>query len=102
MIAFSFNLNNPWGNNESFKHLLAKSWMYSKHKACELEICKDGTTLFEFNFSWSFRGQDHAGLRLAFGLFHYSVMFTQYDTRHWDEETNNWKVYDKENSNNIS
>ena len=86
-------LVNPWGNNESFRNLLAKSWIYAKNKACEIQIYKDGNTLFEFRFSWSFR-QDHAGLAFTIGVFSYSFIFTQYDTRHWDDETNNWKIYE--------
>lgn len=54
------------------------------HKILDLEV------------RFSLKGEDHAGLYLEFGLLGYSIMFSVYDSRHWDYENNTWEVYDEE------
>jgi hypothetical protein len=49
--------------------------------------------LFRIEFEWTV-GQDHAGVRLELGLFGYQLDLGFHDSRHWDIDTNAWKVYD--------
>lgn len=66
------------------------------HKAWEIEAHNFGWgNLFDFEFSWT-RNCDHAGISFKLGLFGYLVEARLYDTRHWDDEKNQWQVYDEE------
>jgi hypothetical protein len=76
--------------------------LFSKHgktrwpnKAWEIEGQNFGWgDLFTFEFTWT-RKCDHAGVSLKLGLFGYQVEGRFYDSRHWDEDTNDYKVYDE-------
>lgn len=93
MISLSFRLENPWSKG-GFKNFYSAAGDISKHKAWEFEVCHYPRNVVEFIFSFSFRGTDHAGLRLELGILGYSATLTIYDTRHWDDETDNWETYD--------
>ncbi len=77
---------------ERFENI--KCWAgetFIEHKFWEIEIIKNDNLLrFEFGFTTQ---QDHAGINLELGLLGYEIHFTVYDSRHWDLETNSWKVY---------
>jgi hypothetical protein len=92
MIYFNINIRNPrwWNRWEGIKH-----WSGStpfKHKFWEVQFMKN-SELFRIEFNWTVQ-QDHAGVQLELGLFGYQLDFNFYDNRHWDTETNSWKVYD--------
>lgn len=36
---------------------------------------------------------DHAGTRFTIMLFGLELSYTKYDTRHWDDKTNDWCKY---------
>lgn len=65
------------------------------NKHWEIEVYNLGWgDLLDFEFSWS-RKCDHAGFSLKLGLLGYTFEGKFYDSRHWDDETNNYVVYDK-------
>ena len=90
MLNFNFSLENPFGSK--FKNLGCLSKKITKHKAYELQHCYDATTLLQFEFNYSIR-RDHAGLKLSFILFGYTVYFQLYDTRHWDYKQSKWSTH---------
>ncbi len=95
MIYFNFNIRNPrwWDRFENIKCWVGETPI--KHKFWEIQIIKNDN-LFRFEFEVTTE-QDHAGLRLELGLLGYETHFTFYDNRHWNHETRDWVVYDKEN-----
>jgi hypothetical protein len=95
MIYFNINVRNPrwWERFKNIKYWVGETPI--KHKFWEIQIIKNDN-LFQFEFEVTTQ-QDHAGLRLELGLLGYEIHFTFYDNRHWDYETRDWVVYDKEN-----
>lgn len=91
MIYFNFNLAIPfWGDR--WANVYNKSgntpW---KHKFWEFQVMKDAVVA-RIEFGCRFR-TDHAGVNVGLGLLGYAVEFSFYDSRHWDDETNTYKVY---------
>lgn len=72
----------------------AKTWIVSKNKNLEIQICKwrPVLTLFEFYLDIRFKGRDHAGPYLNIEFFGFAIMVNLYDSRHWDDENNRWEV----------
>lgn len=97
MIYSKFSIANPWSKDD-FKNLWSWSGFVAKNKAWELEIISDKSNLLHIEFGLSFRGQDHAGLRLELGLVGFAVLFRVYDCRHWDYDKNQWAVYNDSNN----
>lgn len=93
MIFLKFNIINPlwsdrWAN--------IKNWSGEtlwKHKFWEAQVMKD-SMLVSFEFSWRVR-TDHAGFQLGLGLLGYSIEFSFYDSRHWNEEENRFYNYNE-------
>lgn len=92
MIKLSFTLTNPWSDR------FDAGWMRGGHlysnKAWEFQAYRSNT-IVEAEIRFSIR-EDHAGLKLEFGLFTYSFVFQIYDTRHWNYADRKWEVYDDE------
>ncbi len=90
MINLRFSLTNPWSD------LFDAGWSWgkvlTKNKACELQLYRCNTIL-EGQFEITTR-QDHAGVRLEFGLLSYVLAFNLYDTRHWNYATGCYEIYD--------
>ena len=78
---------------DHFKNLGCISGRLSKHTAWELEHTYYSGSLLDIDTSLGIR-EDHAGFEITLGLFGYGVHFHIYDTRHWNNETNKWEVYD--------
>jgi len=92
MININIQLSNPFCSR--WKTIYYKSSpppAKGKYRVWEVQAFKDNTVI-SFSFRWTFR-TDHAGVELSLGLLGYSIMATVADTRHWDDETNAWKVY---------
>ena len=88
MIYFNINIRNPFWNRYKliwFKH--GKTFL--KNKFWELQISQDDE-LLRLEFEYTIR-QDHAGLRLEFGLMGYKFTMTIYDNRHWNYLINSWE-----------
>lgn len=93
MINLYLKLDNPWGK-EDFNTICSTSGVISKNKAWEFETYRCPNTLAEFVFTFSFRGRDHAGLKLEIGLLGFNANLTVYDTRHWNYKKDCWENYD--------
>ena len=75
--------------------LFWKDFSFTKHKHCEIQLdSKSLKTGFSFgaDFTASWKC-DHAGFNTTITLPGIFFCFTFYDSRHWDEETNNYKIY---------
>lgn len=90
MIAFNFSIRNPF--SDRWNTIYYKDQLFGKHKSGEIQVIKDNTVI-ALSFCFTTR-TDHAGVDLDLGLLGYTVMLACRDTRHWDEETDTWKVYD--------
>lgn len=93
MISWAFNIMNPWSTR--FRSLA--TWSGSTplaHKFWELEIIADHCVITAELFLR--HRVDHAGLRLALGLFGYAVHLEIYDNRHWDYKQGCWETYNNE------
>lgn len=63
------------------------------HKFWEIQIEKWDETINYINFHVELtRKTDHAGFRFTFEICGYFLAFNIYDSRHWDEKTNNWRI----------
>lgn len=91
MLNFGFELINPFTSR--FKSLFYWNYLYAKHKVIEFQIMKTDT-LVVLRFTWRVRS-DHAGIELELGLLGYQLGFQQYDTRHWNDEANDWMNYEE-------
>ena len=92
MIYTNISIRNPFVDRNRFENLGCQSGMLTQHKAWEVQIMQtDALASFTLNIAW--RGTDHAGPSLGFGLFGYEVDFKIYDTRHWNSRKNCWEVH---------
>ncbi len=93
MINLNFNIRNPWSDRwECIKAWSGKTVF--KNKFWEAQIDKTSDIVgFEFRLT---SRQDHAGLFLTVALFGYELIFNFYDNRHWNHETSDWEVYEKD------
>lgn len=98
MIRLSFNLKNPWHNEQKqpWRDFYQRAWRLSKNKT--LEICFDfyPYTLAQFNLDTTWRGRDHAGPEISLGLVGLGLQIQIVDNRHWNYDTNDWRIYDRE------
>ena len=92
-----FSLHNVFCEDK-FKNLKAMWWKIAKHKVIELEFLYYKPMIIELGISIKPWRMDHAGCSVEIGLLRYSVQLQYYDTRHWDDETNDWEKYDEEES----
>jgi hypothetical protein len=93
MIAFSFDLVNPW--SKRWENVWCRAYKTPfKNKFVELELLKDSTVV-SVMVNWTIR-QSHGGLGIVLGLFGYCVHFNFYDNRHWDYGKNQYEVYPDE------
>jgi len=74
-----------------FDTIWYKGCLPYKNKSFEIQVDRTDT-LFNFHFSWTTK-QDHAGITLELGFMTLHTYITFVDTRHWDDETNAFKVY---------
>jgi hypothetical protein len=91
MINLSFTLSNPFSSRYSSVYdTSGKTWM--PHKFWEFGIYKN-SAIIGFSFDLTMR-QDHAGFGFSFELFGWRVDYRFYDSRHWNDETECWEVYE--------
>jgi hypothetical protein len=90
VIYLNVIINNPWGIDK-FNTLFCKHGKLLKYKAWEFECYRDRDMLVVFDMKFD-RNCDHAGVRVGFGLFGFSICAQVYDTRHWNLITNEWEV----------
>lgn len=90
MFKVNFILENPW--SDRFDAGSAWGNKLTKNKAWEFQAYRSNT-IIESTVELTHR-QDHAGLKLEFGILTFSFVFQIYDTRHWNYATKKWEVYD--------
>ena len=91
MINLSFTLSNPFSSRySSVYEKSGNTWM--PHKFWEFGIYKN-SAIIGFAFDLTMR-QDHAGFGFSFELFGWRVDYRFYDSRHWNDETDCWEVYE--------
>jgi hypothetical protein len=92
MIKINFSITNPW----SSKWDAGSAWFGKlfKNKAWEFQIYRSNVVL-EAVIEFTIR-QDHAGLRLEFGIASWCFTFNIYDTRHWNYTDNCYEVYNED------
>ncbi len=90
MINLKLSIINPWSSLWD----AGRAWggKLTKNLAWESQLYRSNVIL-EWVFEFTHR-QDHAGLRLEFGLFTWCWTFIVYDTRHWNYSTNRWEIYE--------
>ena len=59
-------------------------------RAFELSYGKMSNNILDFELSTKFRGGDHAGPSLMFGLFGYGIEMNLPKGRHWNYDKNEW------------
>jgi hypothetical protein len=91
MINLNFNMAMPWRSDNVWDILWNISRSVTKHKAIEFNGHRTGRFI-NVEFALRFRG-DHAGARVALGLFGYEVELHFYDMRHWDYDSHTWECY---------
>lgn len=90
MIYFNFGIRNPFNRTDLY-HIWARHGELVKNKIWEIEFIKDKEALFDLVFRLNFN-ESHAGISLGVGVLFFVIMFTIYDRRHWDYETNSWET----------
>ncbi len=93
MIYLQFNIRNPW--SDRFENI--KCWhgsTFIKNKFWELQLYKS-SDIVDF-FARVTHRQDHAGFHLGLGIFGINLEFQLYDSRHWDNEKNQWQDYERQ------
>ena len=70
---------------------------FNKHfpklnKDLDLQISNWKNISFGFDITYT-QKQSHAGLTIDIHLFILDIYFNFTDTRHWDDNTNNWETY---------
>ena len=87
MITFHARRSNPIND---FKTLFFLSRQLSRNKFVELQAYRYNWYWINVDFECRLSGCDHAGLEIDVGVFGYCISFYLYDTRHWDDATNDW------------
>lgn len=90
MIKFNFIIENPWSDRFDAGYCWGRK--ITKHKAWEFQAYRSNV-IFEKGLYITTR-QDHAGIKLEFGVLTFSFVLQIYDTRHWNYDKNCWEVYD--------
>ena len=91
MLNFSLKLLNPFCK-EYFENIFCTAWQLSKNKFLEFEITYFSKTIIDIDFSITTKC-DHAGVSLEVGILCISMHINLYDSRHWNETTDAWKIY---------
>jgi len=66
-------------------------WFGLEHKYYNVQVDYWGwRNLFDFTLDLSLKGRDHAGIEFSMTVLGFGFVLQIYDTRHWDDETNQW------------
>ena len=91
MISFNFTVSNPF-SKQKWKTKFCRSVMLSKYKELDIQVTEDKTVI-GISFYWNIK-QDHAGVGLELSLVGNTMMLSISDTRHWDEDTGEFQIYE--------
>ncbi len=93
MIDFGVRLRNPFPCQQ-FKNIWAGARKLTKHKFIELQFSYYIFNWFELAVDLNWRQTDHAGPWITVNVFGWTVDLRIADSRHWNDETNTWEVYE--------
>lgn len=91
MINLNLRICFPFRKHQ-FYNLFCKTCHIYKHKYIEIQCMYVSQLFLGIGIDWSVN-TDHAGVTAFIGLFGYECQITLYDSRHWDEENNDWYNY---------
>ena len=89
MINFWIAFRNPF-EVKPFRAVWIKEKQISVNKVAEFQISRYAFNWVEFQLDLNWRGTDHAGPWVMFGVLGWQLDIRVYDRRHWNNETNNW------------
>jgi len=95
MINFKFDIINPWckPSDTDMNNFYYTNIKLSENKNFEMQITKcNPDSIFEVEVNLVWWGSDHAGPSFDIELLGYCFNIQVYDRRHWNYETNDWKV----------
>lgn len=98
MIGFNFTIQNPGHNDKKhpWRDLFQGEWMLSKNKTFECIVDYYTYDWFEVDLDTRWRGEDHAGPRIALRILGFGVRVALRDNRHWNYDKNRWVDYSNE------
>jgi len=91
MINLHFNLRIP-GNNRFNNIKCCHGSTPFKNKFWEVQIYQ-GSDIIDLFIRLTYK-QSHAGFHAGVGLLGFNIEFQLYDSRHWNNKTNNWDTYE--------
>lgn len=92
MISFDLRLRNPFCS-KPFYGIVCWTKPLIQHKVFELQFSRYAFNWVEISADLNWRQTDHAGPWITINLFGWTMDVRIYDSRHWDDETNDWKTY---------
>ena len=93
MIDFGIRLRNPL-LCQPFRNLWNGAWHLSTYKFFELQFSRYAFNWFELAVDLNWRQTDHAGPWITGNVFGWTVDLRIVDSRHWDDVTNDWAIYE--------
>lgn len=99
MFNISLRIRNPYFKTDEFRNILVKHGQFTSHKFWELQILYNNYYWVELLIDASIIEKDHAGIEFKMTLFGFTICYTVYDDRHWDDDSCSWREYETEESN---
>ena len=93
MIDFGIRIRNPF-LAKPFRNIWAGAKQLTKHKFVELQFSHYAWNWFELAVDLNWRQTDHAGPWITVNLAGWTMDLRIVDSRHWDDETNTWAIYE--------
>jgi hypothetical protein len=93
MIDFGIRLRNPF-QCRPFSNLWNGAWALSTYKFFELQFSRYAFNWLELAVDLNWRQTDHAGPWITVNVFGWTVDLRIVDSRHWDDVTNTWAIYE--------
>lgn len=93
MIDFGIRFRNPFPA-KPFRNIWAGACQITKYKFVELQFSYYIWNWLELAVDLNWRQTDHAGPWITINLFGCTVDLRIFDIRHWNDESNNWEVYE--------
>jgi len=89
-MYLNFSIKNFFAKRNKFKSFFSFHKRLTENKYFEIECLTDSYHLLSFEFKIGFR-EDHAGVRITFGVLGIEIYAHIYDCRHWDYSSNCWQ-----------
>ena len=93
MLELSIGITNPFVSKYNVKYLYNKYGSFTANKHWEFEVMYNKSILLGFELGTHLWGSDHEGPSLRVSLLGLEAHFNIYDSRHWDDDKNDWAYY---------